>query len=51
MPTVELNREILSQVGNLVDEMNEAKKLSKKPDSDIITLTVGCSAFFTIVCC
>jgi hypothetical protein len=47
----ESKTDILKQSGDLLGEVCEAKKLSKASDDEIITLTVECSAFFTLVCC
>ncbi len=40
-----------SVVGNLQDEIAEVKKLSNGTNNEVVTLTVECSAFFTLVCC
>ena len=47
----ESKTDILKQSGDLLGAVCEAKKLSKASDDEIITLTVECSAFFTLVCC
>ncbi len=44
-------KEELKKVGSLLDEISEAQKLSPQSDDAIFTLTVECSAFFTLVCC
>lgn len=47
----EYNIDFFSQAGNLMDEVQEAKKNNGGSDEEIFTLTVECSAFFTLVCC
>ena len=45
------DKDAYRQVGDLMDEILEAKKISAGSDKEIFTLTVECSAFFTLVCC
>lgn len=43
--------DILVCAGDLEREFSELKKLSEKSNDEIITLTIDCSAFFTMICC
>ncbi len=37
--------------GNIVREFEEAGKLDEKVSGNANTITVGCGAYFTIICC
>jgi hypothetical protein len=39
-------------VGDVQFELEEVKKIQKnRIDNDIMTITVGCSEYFTLICC
>ncbi len=50
----EVRRGIRSAAGNAEverAELERVQKAGKKPDSDLGTITVGCTTVFSIICC
>ena len=50
----EVRKGMRSAAGNAEEELAElerVQKAGKKPDSDLGTITVGCSTLFSIICC
>lgn len=37
--------------GDIQAEMGELRKVQKTREEDVMTITVGCSALFTVMCC
>ena len=50
----EVRKGMRSAAGNAeveLAELERVQKAGKKPDSDLGTITVGCSTLFSIICC
>lgn len=50
----EIRRGMSSAAGNVEAELEELERLQKagkKPNTEIETITVGCTTFYSIICC